>query len=267
MRITSAGNVGIGTSSPAVRLTGRVLSLNDTQSSIELLNNQSSAGEIFSNSTGTVLAEFRNLPMQFRANNIERMRIAGNGNVGIGTTAPTAPLDVNGVRMGRNFSLANRATVRLDAVNTSSPSDVLFGHTGAANQTGWTGVYWSLSSRAAAGDNSFQIWRGAGNPGGSGEDVITTWLPNGNVGIGTTSPSERLHVVGNILASGSITAGVVTARHAVGAYIYAFLNTGTVLPNNTVPGSQLGGGGPGTWRNMGNTTISTTNGGLLIRIS
>lgn len=29
----------------------------------------------------------------------------------------------------------------------------------------------------------------------------------GNVGIGTTAPSEALHVIGNILASGSITPG------------------------------------------------------------
>ena len=38
-------------------------------------------------------------------------------------------------------------------------------------------------------------------------DASNTILNKGNVGIGTTSPAQKLHVAGNILATGAITAG------------------------------------------------------------
>ena len=127
-----------------------------------------------------------------------KLQITTGGYVGIQTTSPTAPLDVLGVRAGRNWALSGRADIRLDSVSTSYPADILFGHTGAANETSWTGVYWALSSRATDADNKFYFYRGAGNPTGGSEQVIMTLDPNLRVGIGTTSPGQKLQVNGSI---------------------------------------------------------------------
>ena len=119
VRIDSAGNVGIGTSTPAVRLVGTNLSVNGaSQASIELLNAGASSGELFTNSNGTTLAEYRSLPLLFRTNGVnERMRIDSSGNVGIGTTSPAQKLDVSGIVQATRFSGTNGSTA---LVNTGA---------------------------------------------------------------------------------------------------------------------------------------------------
>lgn len=214
MTIATSGNVGIGTASPSSRLEIQ----NSSYDGLTLSRTAQSAGSYIqskSYDTSNVLRVSNTIVFGASAGAsrsdgfialstanadvlTERMRINSLGNVGIGTTTPTAPLDTNGVRLGRNWAITNRADIRLDSNGPDYPADILFGHTAAANQTGWDGVYWSLSSRASSLSNAFTIWRGSGNPGGSGEEVLFTILPNGNVGIGTTTPGQRLSVAGNI---------------------------------------------------------------------
>ena len=95
MRITSVGNVGIGTTAPTAFGAGyKTLSVGGSTTTeggvIESQTNGATAIYFGSNSSQSFIQETRNLPMVFYTNNAERMRITGAGKVLIGTTTSTA---------------------------------------------------------------------------------------------------------------------------------------------------------------------------------
>jgi hypothetical protein len=101
MRIDSSGNVGIGTSGPDSPLTV-TNSASGTANAIEVENFSGESSYIKSKRSLTLSADYDNnsSPAQstiyFETDGTERMRIDSSGNVGIGTSSPSATLDVNG---------------------------------------------------------------------------------------------------------------------------------------------------------------------------
>jgi hypothetical protein len=167
VRIDSAGNVGIGTVSPANKLdvTSAAGSVLIDGSGITQLR---SAGESITSSGG--IRMHSNNALFFTAENgpnpfisfstnysgaaVERMRVAAGGNVGIGTITPAYSLDVNGKIRGTTSANADLSTLggpiylrastynRSNAINATAIDDTAAGASLGDVATftgGWTG--------------------------------------------------------------------------------------------------------------------------------
>jgi hypothetical protein len=98
-RFDSSGNLGIGTSSPAVK-TNIVGSAGVTLRIEETSSGNATKGDFSANSTNVAIGAKSNSPLVFTTNDTERARIDTSGNVGIGTSSPTSSLTVSGTAQG-----------------------------------------------------------------------------------------------------------------------------------------------------------------------
>ena len=201
MRIDSSGNVGIGTSSPATPLhvynASPVLRLQDTvdgvaaAAAIQFWDSNSQMATIGYLSGGNNdfdIFQAENAAIDFYTNASQRMRISADGNVGIATTAPEYRLDVTAT----------------DNVTTTMAMSV---QNSARNYGVGIGAY-TMSNRNIGGttttvDYTFDIGGDAIFKTGDAERMRIT--PTGDVGIGTSSPSAKLDVAGDIIASSHIS--------------------------------------------------------------
>jgi hypothetical protein len=249
--ITSAGNVGIGTTSPSAKLhvssTGETTLTIDSTSSgtarINLTGAGGGAGAITSTVGGLYLNASGNNPLTFNTSGSERMRVAGDGNVGIGITSPSTPLHI-----AKNSTYNNVSTAAFRIANITSPNKGIdFGYDNTADVGFIQGIEFGVQAKNLSlqsdggsvgigtttpaakleivGASGLQIRNGAADGFSFTQANTNSWawtgltggsnysIQNANVGIGTTAPTATLEVIGNVKAtsftgsfSGSVSA-------------------------------------------------------------
>ena len=180
MYINSSKNVGIGTTIPSQKLevAGNVLIKNNTLSYLYLNNTDNFLyGDTYGN---TIIRSANNFRIQTKTSGGESVRVDSAGDVGIGTTALTT-------------ISSTVATLSLGSSSTSTSGGIAFQVNGVVKAYNYVASNY-LYNQTVAGIG--QIFYGAGS------ERMRIHNTTGNVGIGTTSPGEKLEIVGNIKVSG-----------------------------------------------------------------
>jgi hypothetical protein len=143
-------------------------------------------------------------PFQVGAAGTNVVVIDSIGEIGIGTTNPQQKLHVLG-----NVLVAAGAST--DQYITLKPYEL---SNGTLSWEGSAGQLFSITNNLTSG-SIFSVNDISGIPSidVDASGVISLGAYGGNIGIGTTNPTSKLHVVGNTLISGITTLGITTATN------------------------------------------------------
>jgi len=170
---TFAGNVGLGVSPTAIS-TYRVLELNGSSNNggyIGLKSDGTLQAEIFSSNGGLFMSSIISAPLIFKTNSTERMRLDASGKLGLGTSNPS--------RDGLNVFHTTTPYVHLTNTTTGDTSS-------DGGYLSLAGTELRLGNQEASGDLNLFV--------DNNSTVGIIIKSGGNVGIGTTSPTFKLHV-------------------------------------------------------------------------
>ena len=254
LTVDVAGNVGIGTATPAMKLTvdlasatgyqdglyvQRTLTTDDTRGMhLEYDKISGAAHYIFDQGATHNLGIESYNDIFFNTLGVnERMRITSAGNVGIGTTAPVLKLVVAGTdAVSNSVKIGNDGTY-----NNVESGRLSFDE----NVTGSLTATCGFEFRHDGSANALYLEGGC-----SGMTNIMTFERGGNVGVGTATPAYRFDINGNAHISGALYDASASAgspgqvlsstgtgtqwTNAITSYS-ATSSTNTVIGSTTVP--------------------------------
>jgi hypothetical protein len=177
-RLTTTG-LGIGTTNPSQKL--------DVVGSAQITNDIYLGRYIFhDNDTNTWLGFPLNDTISFRTNNSDRMYINSSGNVGIGTTSPQEKLHVQNYTTGES----HQAMFKGGAVTVGDYSYISLNNGYSAEYNKEVRLA-AVSEQSNSNKTGFAILTSPDGNGASGHERLRV-TADGNVGIGTTSPTALL---------------------------------------------------------------------------
>jgi hypothetical protein len=235
MRIDSTGNVGIGTADP---MSARLVVVSPANSPSLLLTDNTQSTLTIKHETGNLLTYEVNGTATHRwvSNSLERMRITGSGNVGIGNTNPAHVLSVTGTT---NLDGAVTGITTLAAGNTTVTGFVSANNAYANGTTGQS--FRATTPGVAQGEKSaltmYATFTGSGDNGPRrvadivggyiggtwGNETLTFHVGTGAQNDNANTTTQRLLVNATSFAANNLAFSGITTLAAGNTSITGFI--------------------------------------------
>lgn len=241
--VVIGGRVGINTASPTVvfQASTSIVRFGDVNGTdIRAYNGSSDVGAFDVSPTGSTMTFY----VGGATSGDVKMSILNNGRVGIGTTTPGAPLDVQIAGAGGN----SVAFFLQPALSDSARMNIRFGQSTASKKSGF--AVFNLGTSGASYNDSVTSLLNSGDTFGT---QSLNLLVGGNVGISTASPRTKLELSstapspaadsGPTIAQTTLLLADIAGNSNSASYIGLGYSAGTTYAPASIGYQQTGNGG------------------------